>query len=153
MAQCHTSPQVQGCSLHRCLMFNSKVIFSITTQCRQNSKTNGCKNKCVCFLHDFQGHPGVMGPEGMPGIAGYTVSYSCLCYNNTLLFISLSLCLLRSQSQISISLTDSLTCTHSYTQTRSTITLKCFLRVCVSLQSLITTQVCNKGVLSPVLLW
>lgn len=27
------------------------------------------------FLHCFQGQPGVMGVEGQPGLAGYTVSY------------------------------------------------------------------------------
>ena len=33
------------------------------------------------LLH-FQGQPGVMGIEGQPGLAGYTVSFTCLFYNN-----------------------------------------------------------------------
>lgn len=42
--------------------------------------TTGKQNKllrlCVrFFLHCFQGQPGVMGVEGQPGLAGYTVSY------------------------------------------------------------------------------
>lgn len=41
---------------------------------RRRSKTN-CSDLCAFFLHCFQGQPGVMGVEGQPGLAGYTVSY------------------------------------------------------------------------------
>lgn len=62
-------------SVCMCVGFRPKIILSSAREKKQtNSTGTDSLLCCVYFLQFFQGRPGVMGLEGQPGLAGYTVS-------------------------------------------------------------------------------
>lgn len=61
-----------------CVCVGSKpslYLYIWTREGKQNKQPTDPLLLCVNFLHCFQGQPGVMGVEGQPGLAGYTVSF------------------------------------------------------------------------------
>ncbi len=49
----------------------SRLFVDVRRVCH---KTQANVHECVLFI-TFQGRPGVMGPQGEPGLQGYTVSF------------------------------------------------------------------------------
>lgn len=66
-------------SVHTCVCLRPRLYLEWKS--RTNSTRTDSLLFCVHFPHCFQGRPGVMGIEGQPGLAGYTVSFSFLWFN------------------------------------------------------------------------